>query len=60
VFCAVHVLATVAVQIGGEHDTYQWIPFGDLPKYTNYDVLLRMCAYVTDNHLLEAVHDTNA
>jgi 8-oxo-dGTP diphosphatase len=41
-FYQAHVPANAVITLSDEHDAYQWIPAADLPKYTDYDVLLRM------------------
>jgi 8-oxo-dGTP pyrophosphatase MutT (NUDIX family) len=50
-FYQANVPANTAIMLSDEHDEYQWIPESDLPKYTDYDVLLRMHAFVTTYRL---------
>ncbi len=42
------------VALGDEHDEYKWIQPSTLPTYTDYDILLRLHAYATDNDLWKA------
>jgi 8-oxo-dGTP pyrophosphatase MutT (NUDIX family) len=41
------IAGDTAIKLSDEHDKHQWIPESDLPKYTDYDVLLRMHAFAT-------------
>jgi 8-oxo-dGTP pyrophosphatase MutT (NUDIX family) len=50
-----HVPAGVELRLSDEHDTTKWISFSDLPKYTDYQILLGMHAFVTEHQLLTAV-----
>ncbi|HSX36029.1 MAG TPA: NUDIX hydrolase [Patescibacteria group bacterium] len=54
-FFAERVPADATISLGNEHDAFKWVDFVDMPKYTDYELLLGMYAYVTEHRLLELV-----
>jgi 8-oxo-dGTP diphosphatase len=51
-FYAEKVSANVTPKLGDEHDRYMWIDFADLPKCTDYQILLSMHSFVSTHGLL--------
>jgi mutator protein MutT len=51
-FFAEHVPQGTTPKLGDEHDAYKWIPFSELPQYTDYEILLEMYQFVTEHQLL--------
>lgn len=54
-FFAERVADDVQIKLGDEHDDYKWVPFADLPKYTDYTILLSMHGYIEQNNILSAL-----
>jgi 8-oxo-dGTP diphosphatase len=46
-FYLMKVPADVGIKLSYEHDAYKWIRPQDLPKCTDYEILLRLHAYIT-------------
>jgi 8-oxo-dGTP diphosphatase len=51
IFFVVTLQKDADVALGDEHDEYKWIQPSALPTYTDYDILLRLHAYITNNRL---------
>ena len=55
VFYAARVPTDTLVTLSYEHDDYKWIKPADLPKYTPYEILLRLHAHIIQDNLLARI-----